>query len=324
MNKKQEKENMEKFLQSELKKEAEEILAEVEANKSLKDITFPEDIDSAVYAMIEKYEAEQAAYDKLSEQDKKALQLGREMMILRADDGVDENEWRCDEESLEDSDEIECVGEKNEENDAGKGVVRFRRKRKRRKAYMLVAVVAVLTMAVGMISIGGAPFLTTVRKQMVGDREMVKVNSDREGEDGKLVTENKEEAFYQEIEDKFGFVPVKLGYIPQGFEFVSSDIDDRLYRTCLLYTCDDSVFEYRIILNYQDHSYGYDIEDEVISEEVMINVQGNSILLGQHYIKDTDSEEYVAKFEYKNAYYILRSGMDKEQFQKILENLNFF
>ena len=79
---KNEQEKLEDFLKSELMKEGDEILAEIEADESLKDISLPEEMDEGLWKKIQKKRAEKAAYEALSEKDKEALRLGREMMML--------------------------------------------------------------------------------------------------------------------------------------------------------------------------------------------------------------------------------------------------
>lgn len=81
-----EQKHIEKLLKRVLDKEAEKIIKEVEADEALKNLTLPEDMDAGLKAKIEQYEEEQAAYQKLSEQDKEAIRIGREIQIQRAKD----------------------------------------------------------------------------------------------------------------------------------------------------------------------------------------------------------------------------------------------
>ena len=145
---KNEQEKLEDFLKSELMKEGDEILAEIEADESLKDISLPEEMDEGLWKKIQKKQAEKAAYEALSEKDKEALRLGREMMML--------NECGEDGDKDEKKTLVECDavddGESDVENNSVK-VVKYSKKRKRR-IYLLVAAVAVLALAAGMTSIG--------------------------------------------------------------------------------------------------------------------------------------------------------------------------
>ena len=69
--------NLGKLLKAELEKEAGEIMEEMDSDESLQDISFPEDLDEK--SKIQEYEEQQKAYEKLSDDDKEAIRLGREV-----------------------------------------------------------------------------------------------------------------------------------------------------------------------------------------------------------------------------------------------------
>lgn len=312
---KNEQEKLEDFLKSELMKEGDEILAEIEADESLKDISLPEEMDEGLWNKIQKRQAEKAAYEALSEKDKEALRLGRELLMMNecGEDGdKDEKNAVVEHDAVDD-------GESGVENDSAK-VVKYSKKRKRR-VYLLVAAVAVLALAAGMTSIGGAPFVAKIRKQLIGEREMVKVNSEREGEEDRAVSEGEESKAWQEITDILGFEPVKFGYLPDGMKFIDCEIDADVEEACLLYECKGTVVEYQIISNYRDKSIGYDIEDNLFDEKEL-NIKGNNIVLRYYKIDNTNEEECVAFFKYNNVQYVLRTRIGYEV-EKILENLIF-
>ena len=313
---KNEQEKLEDFLKSELMKEGDEILAEIEADESLKDISLPEEMDEELWEKMKKRQAEKAAYEALSEKDKEALRLGREMMML--------NECGVDGDKDEKKTLVECDavddGESDVENNSVK-VVKYSKKRKRR-IYLLVAAVAVLALAAGMTSIGGAPFGAKIRKQLIGEREMVKVNSEREGEDDRLSTEREESKAWQEIEDKLGIEPVKFCFIPEGMQLLDYEINEELEDACLIYECDGEILEYQLWANYRDKSVGYDVEDSVESEEIIV-ISGVDINFKEYQIAESEMKEYIAQFQYRNSYYVLNSSIEKEKFVKILKNLDF-
>lgn len=312
---KNEQEKLEDFLKSELMKEGDEILAEIEADESLKDISLPEEMDEGLWKKMKKRQAEKAAYEALSEKDKEALRLGREMMMLNecGEDGdKDEKNAVVEHDAVDD-------GESGVENDSAK-VVKYSKKRKRR-VYLLVAAVAVLALAAGMTSIGGAPFVAKIRKQLIGEREMVKVNSEREGEDDRLNTENSEAEFYQKVKEVFDFTPVRLGFVPLNTKMLDYEVDKELEEACMILECEEKIIEYQIWPNFQDKSTGYDIEDNLISEEI-INISGNDIVLRSYDNRDTGEKEYIAQFIYNNTQYILRISFEQDA-KKIIENLIF-
>ena len=232
---KNEQEKLEDFLKSELMKEGDEILAEIEADESLKDISLPEEMDEGLWKKMKKRQAEKAAYEALSEKDKEALRLGRELLMMNecGEDGdKDEKNAVVEHDAVDD-------GESGVENDSAK-VVKYSKKRKKR-IYLLVAAVAVLVLAAGMTSIGGAPFVTGIMKKIHGDREMVQIDNEREGEADRVTTLNGESEAWQQISEQLEIEPVKFGYMPNGIKFVGVEIDDALKEACILYECDEKI-----------------------------------------------------------------------------------
>lgn len=312
---KNEQEKLEDFLKSELMKEGDEILAEIEADESLKDISLPEEMDEGLWKKMKKRQAEKAAYEALSEKDKEALRLGREMMML--------NECGVDGDKDEKKTLVECDavddGESDVENNSVK-VVKYSKKRKRR-IYLLVAAVAVLALAAGMTSIGGAPFVTGIMKKIHGEREMVQIDNEREGETDRVTTLSEEEETWQRIKDQLSIEPMRLGYLPEGTQFVTGEVDRVLDEAILFYDCKGKIIEYWIFTGYKNKSFGFDIEDN-LKDEKKLNINGKIIIIRYYEIVDTNEEECVAQFEYNDVQYILRTNMEQE-IEKIVENINF-
>ena len=264
---------------------------------------------------MKKRQAEKAAYEALSEKDKEALRLGREMMML--------NECGVDGDKDEKKTLVECDavddGESDVENNSVK-VVKYSKKRKRR-IYLLVAAVAVLALAAGMTSIGGAPFVTGIMKKIHGEREMVQIDNEREGETDRVTTLSEEEETWQRIKDQLSIEPMRLGYLPEGTQFVTGEVDRVLDEAILFYDCKGKIIEYWIFTGYKNKSFGFDIEDN-LKDEKKLNINGKIIIIRYYEIVDTNEEECVAQFEYNDVQYILRTNMEQE-IEKIVENINF-
>ena len=147
---KNEHEEMEKLLRGELDKEAQAILEEIEADESLKDLKLPDENEEALMQKIQKLEEKKAACEEMPEKDREAFRLGREMQALQ------ENGKTV-------SDENEVDTHKT---------IPFKKRRK--KPYLLVAIVAVLAFAMSMTSIGEVPLVTEIKNQILGTSRMVK------------------------------------------------------------------------------------------------------------------------------------------------------
>lgn len=326
--------NLGKLLKAELEKEAGEIMEEMDSDESLQDISFPEDLDEKMWSKIQEYEEQQKAYEKLSDADKEAIRLGREVQALRGGENTKDH-LKKDVESdsyIDNVVPIEYVKHETDnkasddgtngetEKEAGKKKVK---KRKRHwKVYGIVAIVAVLAMMWSMVSIGGTPFFGRVLNDIIGDREMVKVNTEREDGDKNKVDDYDEFQVYEEIKKKMGVDVVRFLQKSDDMILVQSDIDEILKRVCLIYNNGENIIEYQMIFNYKEQSHGYDIEDKKIKEE-QFEVDGNNIVIIQYELPD-GGKESVAQFTYKDVFYTINTTMDAKSFKELLKTLYFF
>ena len=326
--------NLGKLLKAELEKEAGEIMEEMDSDESLQDISFPEDLDEKMWSKIQEYEEQQKAYEKLSDADKEAIRLGREVQALRG--GKDtKDRLKKDVESdsyIDNVVPIEHVKHEadnkasddgtNEETGKEAGKKKVKKRKRHWKVYGIVAIVAVLAMMWSMVSIGGTPFFGRVLNDIIGDREMVKVNTEREDGDKNKVGDYEEEGIYEDIKDKMGVDVVRLRITSKEMSLVQSDIDEVLKRVSLIYDNKKNIIEYQIVFNYKEQSYGYDVEDKKIKEE-QIKVAGNNIDIFQYELPDGNKEN-IAQFIYEDAFYTINATMDEDEFKELLKNLYFF
>ena len=326
--------NLDKLLKAELEIEAGEIMEEMDSDESLQDISFPEDLDEKMWSKIQEYEEQQKAYEKLSDADKEAIRLGREVQALSGGENKKDH-LKKDVESdsyIDNVVPIEHVKHEtdnkasddgtNGETEKKAGKKKVKKGKRHWKVYGIVAIVAVLAMMWSMVSIGGTPFFGRVLNDIIGDREMVKVNTEREDGDKNKVAGHDEEKVYEEIKESLGVDVVRLEGKPDNMSLVHSDIDKKLNRVCLIFANENTTLEYQIVVNYQEQSHGYDIEDEKIKEE-LIKEGGNEIRFTQYKLPD-ESKENTAEFVYQDVFYTLNAVMDEEDFKKILKNLYFF
>lgn len=326
--------NLDKLLKAELEKEAGEIMEEMDSDESLQDISFPEDLDEKMWSKIQEYEEQQKAYEKLSDADKEAIRFGREVQALRGGENTKDH-LKKDVESdsyIDNVVPIEYVKHETDnkasddgtngetEKEAGKKKVK---KRKRHwKAYGIVAIVAVLAMMWSMVSIGGTPFFGRVLNDIIGDREMVKVNTEREDGDKNKVDGHDEEKVYEEIKQKFGVDVVRLKRNSDGMALVQSDIDEVLKKVCLIYENNNTFIQYQMEIQSENKSYAYDIEDKKV-KRTQITVDGNKIDIIQYELDD-GNEENVAQFTYEDVFYTINATMEEDDFKELLKNLYFF
>ena len=326
--------NLGKLLKAELEKEAGEIMEEMDSDESLQDISFPEDLDEKMWSKIQEYEEQQKAYEKLSDADKEAIRLGREVQALSGGENTKDH-LKKDVESdsyIDNVVPIEHVKHEtdnkasddgtNEEIEKKAGKKKVKKRKRHWKVYGIVAIVAVLAMMWSMVSIGGTPFFGRVLNDIIGDREMVKVNTEREDGDKNKIDNYDEERVYEEIKDKFGMDVVRLKRNSVGMSLVQSDIDEVLKKVCLLYEDDDTLIQYQMEIQSENKSYAYDIEDKKV-KRTQITVDGNKIDIIQYELDD-GNEENVAQFAYEDVFYTINTTMEEADFKELLKNLYFF
>ena len=326
--------NLDKLLKAELEKEAGEIMEEVDSDESLQDISFPEDLDEKMWSKIQEYEEQQKAYEKLSDADKEAIRLGREVQALRGGEDT-KDRLKKDVESDSYIDNVVPIEHGKHETDnkasddgtdeeiekeAGKKKVK---KRKRHwKVYGIVAIVAVLAMMWSMVSIGGTPFFGKLWTQNIGDRKMTQVDTEREDGDKNKTDDHDEAKVYEEIKQKFGVDVVRLKRNSDGMALVQSDIDEVLKKVCLIYENNNTFIQYQMEIQSENKSYAYDIEDKKV-KRTQITVDGNKIDIIQYELDD-GNEENVAQFTYEDVFYTINATMEEDDFKELLKNLYFF
>ena len=324
--------NLDKLLKAELEKEAGEIMEEMDSDESLQDISFPEDLDEKMWSKIQEYEEQQKAYEKLSDADKEAIRLGREVQALRGGENTKDH-LKKDVESdsyIDNVVPIEYVKHEtdnkasddgtNEEIEKEAGKKKVKKRKRHWKVYGIVAIVAVLAMMWSMVSIGGTPFFGKLWTQIIGDRKMTQVDTEREDGDKNKVDVYDESKVYEDIKEKFGGDVVRLRITSKEMSLVQSDIDEVLKKVCLIYDNKKNIIEYQI--NYKEQSHGYDVEDKKIKEE-QIKVAGNNIDIFQYELPDGNKEN-IAQFTYEDVFYTINATMDEDEFKELLKNLYFF
>lgn len=287
---KREEEQFAAFMKEQMQKEAEQIEEELKKNPEIARLSPGDGAKERLYERIEEYERQQAVR-RLSPEDQEALRLGRQIQQEKA---------------------------REEEN---KAVSRPGSVRKRFfKRLAGVAAVVVIVAAVGITGVGGPDRVREVLQQMVGDREVTKVNSD--DKDVLKSDDEKEEEAYQEIEDKLGIHPVRLVKELPYMEFIDMQIDPDLRVANIFYNNNGEIISYIINCSQEDAAWGVDIEDVLIREYnyPLIDMQ---ILIQEYMVEETGDKKYSAQFEYKEVHYQLTGIMTREQMEEILNNLYF-
>lgn len=282
----------------EIAKEEEESL---EKDTSL---VVPEGTKEAVLArlkeQIREYQREQAenearereeAINNLSEEDRRALELGRKM--LKA--------------------EVETA-------DTSEKKVHYRRKPL--KIYLALAAVIVCVLAMGITSMGGPERVVRMVRQAVGDRDVEQVDSNKTDKQNKIIEGEAEEEAYQKIRDTFDTDVVKVFVCLPDMKFDTMNLDESKQVAEMYYSYDGETIGYIINMPYRDSSWGVDFEDSV-EKKYSKEIHKCKINITLYEIEDSNVPKCVAKFKYGNIEYMLMGTMSEQNFEKILKNLFF-
>lgn len=282
----------------EIAKEEEESL---EKDTSL---VVPEGTKEAVFARLKEqmreYQREQAenearereeAINNLSEEDRKALELGRKM--LKAEVGT---------------------------ADTSEKKVHYRRKPLR--IYLALAAVIVCVLAMGITSMGGPERVVRMVRQAVGDRDVEQVDSNKTDKQNKIIEGEAEEEAYQKIRDTFDTDVVKVFVCLPDMKFDTMNLDESKQVAEMYYSYDGETIGYIINMPYRDSSWGVDFEDSV-EKKYSKEIHKCKINITLYEIEDSNVPKCVAKFKYGNIEYMLMGTMSEQNFEKILKNLFF-
>lgn len=312
---------MKEFLQEELEKESARIKKEVEQDLSLEEAGPHPELKNKIWKQVEELRRQREAYENLSEADKEALRLGKELQLRREEKAKEEFSEELIPEPLElaaGAEESQLEIQTTQEKQTKK--VRVRKRRKKVVVAWAVALVAVL--GVGITSFGDGGFAIETVDRILGGRKNVNINVDKDDE--AIQAENdQEEKVFQQIKDEFGFDSVRMDYKPLDMEMIDYYLEPEFMASTIYYQYKENIFTYIIKPVYQGFSFGYDIEDAVV-DEYKKTVEDTEIQVTEYLIEESKQQEFSAEFEYKDISYILTGVIEKDEFEKILENLHFF
>lgn len=295
----------EKKIMEKLDQEAEEIERRIEENPQVTEFEASEGLDRKVYAGVEAYEnaiarktsagtdtgrAENTDISDLTgltEGDREALRLGRELQRRRREKG--------------------------------------RRKETRKfaggwKRAVAVVVALVLIVGFGVDSIGGPNRVVEIIGLAIGGRELSKVNSS--SDKVKITEKDVEKEAYQQIKDELGINPARVKIIDKEMKYKNCEIDSDIRMAQILYGFGDNNVFYLISDSYTEELWCVDIEDKVLDEYPYKKGRVDAEII-EYQLPESKEKKYVAKFEYKGVYYQLIGTVKWKDFEKILKNLHF-
>lgn len=231
------------------------------------------------------------AINNLSEEDRRALELGRKM--LKAEVGT---------------------------ADTSEKKVHYRRKPL--KIYLALAAVIVCVLAMGITSMGGPERVVRMVRQAVGDRDVEQVDSNKTDKQNKIIEGEAEEEAYQKIRDTFDTDVVKVFVCLPDMKFDTMNLDEKKQVAELYYTYQKRKIVYIVNTGYRESSWGIDIEDS-IEKEYSKEINGCNMNIVVYKVENSNQSRCVSKFKYEGVEYFMMGLMEEGDFEKILKNLFF-
>ena len=195
------------------------------------------------------------------------------------------------------------------------------RSKKKRRLFLALAAVLILVCGSVMTGTGSKSYWKVLWDRVAGDEEANIINVED------MVSEETEDwnqiQVFNEIRKETGISPVRLGYMPETLFFTGYELDKEQSRAVIFYKYNDQIIQYAMYMNNQDSSYGRTELDQLV-DEYQIEMNNKIIIDVKEYsVVNRENNRYVAEFEYKDAQYQLTGLMEKEEFDKIIENLIF-
>ena len=195
--------------------------------------------------------------------------------------------------------------------------------KKKKRAKLLVALVAILVLVMGMSvsSVGSKSYMKELIEKFTG-KSQVDVTNVKDMDSQEIVDAEENEA-YNKVDELVKQRCVRIWERPKDMHFLSYSTDESMQQADLYYEYKGRNIKYEIYLNRSESSKGVTKEDKAIDRYELV-VEGNKIKVEQRKTEETDTNVMTAEFEYKGVFYQLRGKLEKEEFDKILENLKFY
>lgn len=195
------------------------------------------------------------------------------------------------------------------------------RSKKKRRLFLALAAVLILVCGSVMTGTGSKSYWKVLMEQIAG-RERVS-HIDVEKMESEETDDWNEIQVFNDIRKETGIFPVRFGYMPKKLLFTGYELDKEQNLAVIFYNYNDQIMQYLMYMNNTDSSYGQTEIDQLVSEYQIV-VNNNVIDIKEYTVVNQENNRYVAEFEYMDAQYQLTGLMEKEEFDKIIENLIFY
>lgn len=195
------------------------------------------------------------------------------------------------------------------------------RGRKKRRLFLALAAVLILVCGSVVTGTGSKSYWKVLWDRIAGDEEVNIINV--ENMESEKTQDADDIQVFNEIRKEIGISPVRLGYMPEDMLLIRYELDNVQNRAILFYEYDGQIIRYSMYMNNTDSSHGQTEIDQLI-DEYYISIENNiTVIIKEYEVENNKENRYVAEFGYMDAQYQLIAIMEKEEFNKIIENLYF-
>lgn len=193
----------------------------------------------------------------------------------------------------------------------------------RRKRMIIVALAAVLVLAMGSMitGVGSKPYWRVLWDKVAGDENQSYI--DVENMDSHETEDIDEINVYKEINQALGVSAVRLRQKPENMYLERYSIDGEQRYAILFYNYNNEIIRYTIYLNDSDSSFAQRELDKK-TDEYQIETDSEKIQVEEYAVQGYENKRYIANFKYRDVNYQLMGIMEKEKFDEIIRNLQFF
>lgn len=198
----------------------------------------------------------------------------------------------------------------------------IRRSRKKRRILLAVAAMLILIFGSVITGTGSKSYWKVLMDRLAGDENLT--NVDVQNMDSQKTDDLDEVHVFNEIRKETGISPVHLGYVPKEMRLIEYELNKEINRAVLLYDYNGQIIQYSMYMNNADSSYGQIEMDQMVDEYEIVLENDTHVDIKEYEVPNKEDYRYVAEFQYYDVRYQLIGIMEKDEFEKIINNLSFF
>lgn len=185
------------------------------------------------------------------------------------------------------------------------------------KKRMMVILAAALVLLFGMGVVGDRVWISD-SDDLTRDSEVTTKVNNEEKESVLL----EEEAIYQEIAEKLGIAPIRLGHIPKGMKLDSYTIMESTGWAYVNYVYNGQTVSLQMIKKSGESSSNVQWDGEYRELTGIVNDYGLADAI-EAYCIDEEHQNYGASITYGNGYYNISGFFEEKEFFEILNGIYF-